>query len=79
MSSTATTFLVLVFLCVVTYGSCKEPTVNGTKITWNDDFEEKSSEGSGLKTEYDAKGLQPWYNFANSFIGTVLNKKPYGK
>ncbi|PFX20240.1 Prominin-1-A [Stylophora pistillata] len=87
MSSPATTFLVLFFFCFVVYGSCETPTaptaptaptVNGTKIKWNDNFEDTSSEGSDLKTKYDAKGLQPWYNFANSFIGTVLSKDPYG-
>ncbi|KAJ7370400.1 hypothetical protein OS493_032577 [Desmophyllum pertusum] len=77
MSST-TAFLVLTLLCFVTYTSCKEPTLNGTKIVWNDDFDKDSgSEGAGLKTEYDAKGLQPWYDFANSFINTVLGKDPY--
>lgn len=81
MSSPATTFLVLFFFCFVVYGSCETPTaptVNGTEIKWNDNFEDTSSEGSDLKTKYDAKGLQPWYNFANSFIGTVLSKDPYG-
>lgn len=79
MSST-TAFLVLTLLCFVAYASCKEPTLNGTKIVWNDDFDKDSgSEGAGLKTEYDAKGLQPWYDFANSFINTVLGKDPYGK
>lgn len=82
MSST-TAFLVLILVFFVSHGSCneenKEPELNGTKIKWNDNFAEESSEGSGLKTEYDAKGLQPWYDFANSFISTVLNKEPYGK
>lgn len=80
MSST-TSFLVLVLICFVSRGSCESegPELNGTKIIWNDNFEQDSSEGSTLKTEYDAKGLQPWYDFANSFISTVLNKEPYGK
>nr|XP_058961373.1 prominin-1-A-like [Pocillopora verrucosa] len=77
MSSPATAFLVLFFFCFVAFGSCGTPTVNGTTIIWNDNFEDTSTEGSDLKTEYDAKGLQPWYNFANSFIGTVLSKDPY--
>ena len=79
MSSPATAFLVLFFFCFVAFGSCGTPKVNGTTIIWNDNFEDGSKEGSDLKTKYDAKGLQPWYNFANSFIGTVLSKDPYGE
>lgn len=74
-------FLVVVLLCFVSLASCNEGpklTENGT-IDWNDNFPDDSSEGSDLKTEYDAKGLQPWYDFVNSFISTVLNKEPYGK
>ena len=81
--STTSSFLVFVLICFVSLASCesKEPELNsnGTTIIWNDNFDTDSSEGSTLKTEYDAKGLQPWYNFVNSFIGTVLNKEPYGK
>ncbi|XP_078357965.1 prominin-1-A-like isoform X2 [Oculina patagonica] len=82
MSST-TAFLVLILVFFVGHGSCNEesdgPSLspNGTTILWNDIFATESSEGSDLKTEYDAKGLQPWYDFANSFISTVLNKEPY--
>lgn len=79
MSSPATAFLVLFFFCFVAFGSCGTPKVNGTTIIWNDNFEDASKEGSDLKTKYDAKGLQPWYNFVNSFIGTVLSKDPYGE
>lgn len=72
--------LLVVLICLVVHGSCqKTPTVNGTTINWNDKFEEESTEGGNLQTEYDAKGLQPWYNFVNSFISTVLSKDPYGK
>lgn len=84
MSST-TAFLVLILVFFVGHGSCNEesdgPSLspNGTTILWNDIFATESSEGSDLKTEYDAKGLQPWYDFANSFISTVLNKEPYSK
>ena len=80
MSST-TSFVVFVLICFVSRASCEEtkPELNGTKIIWKDDFDKDSSEGSTLKTEYDAKGLQPWYDFANSFISTVLNKEPYGR
>ena len=79
MSSAALSTSILVLLvCFVGRGSCASPTENNGTITWNDDFKEKN-EGSNLKTEYDAKGLQPWYNFANSFISTVLNKDPYGE
>lgn len=77
MASTAlATSLVLVLTCFVTYGSCANENLtetNGT-IDWKDKFEENNNEGSTLQTEYDAKGLQPWYDFANSFISTVLNK-----
>lgn len=76
---TTSSFLVFVLICVVSLASCNKPELNGTTIIWNDDFEKDSSEGSSLKTEYDAKGLQPWYDFVNSFIGTVLSKEPYGK
>lgn len=77
MSSAAlSTSILLLLICFVGHGSCGSPTENNGTITWNDDFQEKN-EGSGLETEYDAKGLQPWYNFANSFISTVLNKDPY--
>lgn len=77
MSSAALSTSILVLLiCFVGHGSCASPTQNNGTITWNDDFQEKN-EGSRLETEYDAKGLQPWYNFANSFISTVLNKDPY--
>ncbi|XP_067035177.1 prominin-1-A-like isoform X1 [Acropora muricata] len=69
--------LLVVFICVASYGSCEEPTLNGSEILWNDKFDKKGEEGTGLKTEYDAKGLQPWYNFANFFISIVLNKEPY--
>lgn len=70
--------LLVVLICLVVHGSCqKTPTVNGTTINWNDKFEEESTEGGNLQTEYDAKGLQPWYNFVNSFISTVLSKDPY--
>lgn len=75
-------FLVFVLICFVSLASCEErkgPELNGTTIIWHDNFDTESSEGSTLKTEYDAKGLQPWYDFANSFISTVLNKEPYGK
>lgn len=79
----SSTFVVLILLCLVSHGSCaddpKKPELNDTTIIWHDNFETDSSEGSGLKTEYDAKGLQPWYDFVNSFISTVLNKDPYGK
>lgn len=51
--------------------------MNGSEILWNDKFDKKGEEGTSLKTEYDAKGLQPWYNFANFFISIVLNKEPY--
>ena len=79
MSSAAlSTSILLLLICFVGHGSCGSPTENDGTITWNDDFQEKN-EGSGLNTEYDAKGLQPWYNFANSFISTVLNKDPYGE
>ena len=79
-SITLPTSLLVVLICLVVHGSCRNtPTVNGTTINWNDNFEKESSEGGNLQTEYDAKGLQPWYNFANSFISTVLNKDPYGK
>ena len=71
--------LLVVFICVASYGSCEEPTLNGSEILWNDKFDKKGEEGTGLKTEYDAKGLQPWYNFANFFISIVLNKEPYGR
>lgn len=80
--STTSSFVIFVLICFVGLASCKEPKepeLNGTTIIWHDDFDTDSSEGSGLKTEYDAKGLQPWYDFVNSFIGTVLNKEPYGK
>ena len=30
---------------------------------------------STLSTEYDAKGLQPFFNLANSFMNTVQSKK----
>ncbi|XP_020624501.1 prominin-1-A-like isoform X3 [Orbicella faveolata] len=73
-------FLVFVLICFVSLASCEErkgPELNGTTIIWHDNFDTESSEGSTLKTEYDAKGLQPWYDFANSFISTVLNKEPY--
>ena len=76
---TTSSFIVFVLICFMTLASCSEPKLNGTTIIWNDDFEKDSSEGSTLKTEYDAKGLQPWYDFVNSFISTVLNKEPYGK
>lgn len=69
--------LLVVFICVASYGSCEEPTLNGSEILWNDQFDKKGEEGTSLKTEYDAKGLQPWYNFANFFISIVLNKEPY--
>ena len=79
MSSAAlSTSIIVLLVCFVGRGSCASPTENNGTITWNDDFKEKN-EGSNLKTEYDAKGLQPWYNFANSFISTVLNKDPYGE
>lgn len=71
--------LLVVFIFIASYGSCEQPTLNGSAIKWNDKFDEKGEEGTGLKTEYDAKGLQPWYNFANFFISIVLNKDPYGK
>ena len=80
--STTSSFVIFVLICFVGLASCKEPNkpeLNGTTIIWHDDFDTDSSEGSGLKTEYDAKGLQPWYDFVNSFIGTVLNKEPYSK
>lgn len=75
-------FVIFVLICLVSLASCEnpeEPKLNGTTIIWNDNFKKDSSEGSSLKTEYDAKGLQPWYDFVNSFIRTVLNKEPYGK
>lgn len=79
MAST-TAFLVVVLLCFVSLGGCNEgPKIENGTINWDDNFSDDSSEGSGLKTEYDAKGLQPWYDFVNSFISTVLNKEPYGK
>lgn len=79
MASTALSASLLVLICFVTYGSCTEPTEKNGTINWHDDYKEDSNEGSNLQTEYDAKGLQPWYDFANSFISTVLNKDPYGK
>lgn len=71
--------LLVVFICVASYGSCERPSLNGSKIRWNDKFDDKGNEGTGLKTEYDSKGLLPWYNFANFFISIVLNKDPYGR
>ena len=80
MASTAlTTSLLVLLVCFVTYGSCGEPTEKNGTVDWNDDFSKDGNEGSNLQTEYDAKGLQPWYDLANSFISTVLNKDPYGK
>lgn len=83
MASTALlTSLLLVLMCFVTYGNCADkPTVvdGTTTIDWKDKFDTKSNEGSNLEREYDSKGLQPWYDFANSFISTVLSKDPYGK
>jgi len=78
---TTSSIVVFVLICFVSLASCNKPELNdnGTTIIWNDDFGKDSSEGSTLKTEYDAKGLQPWYDFVNSFISTVLNKEPYGK
>ena len=80
--STTSSIVIFVLICFVSLASCneaKKPELNGTTIIWHDDFNKDSSEGSSLKTEYDAKGLQPWYDFVNSFISTVLNKEPYGK
>lgn len=78
MASTAlTTSLLVLLVCFVTYGSCGEPTEKNGTVDWNDDFSKDGNEGSNLQTEYDAKGLQPWYDLANSFISTVLNKDPY--
>lgn len=70
-------FLLLVLIFFASYVSCGEPTLNGTTIDWKDNFDDKGDEGSGLSTEYDAKGLQPWYNFVNGFISIVLSKEPY--
>ncbi|XP_068742899.1 prominin-1-A-like isoform X2 [Montipora capricornis] len=70
-------FLLLVLICFASYVSCEGPTLNGTTIDWKDNFDDKGDEGSGLSTEYDAKGLQPWYNFVNGFISIVLSKEPY--
>jgi len=58
-----------------TYGQNKA-LPNGT-IVWAKT--EPSTFQSSLKTTYDAEGLGPWYNLANSFIGTVLNKDPWGE
>lgn len=82
--STTSSLVIFVLICFVSLASCnelKKPELNpnGTTIIWHDNFDKGSSEGSSLKTEYDAKGLQPWYDFVNSFISTVLNKEPYGK
>ena len=73
------TMILVVFMCFVAYGSCAQPTVENGTINWHDDFETDSSEGTDLETEYDAKGLQPYYDFVNSFIATVLSKEPYGE
>lgn len=81
--STTSSLVIFVLICFISLASCdeskKNPSLNGTTIIWHDNFDKGSSEGSSLKTEYDAKGLQPWYDFVNSFISTVLNKEPYGK
>lgn len=50
---------------------------NETKIHW-DDFTEADRK-SDLQTEFDDKGLQPWFDLAVSFANTVLNKEPYGR
>lgn len=80
----SSSFLVFVLICFVSHASCEGPQKpeldsSGIKIIWHDDFDKDSSEGSSLKTECDAKGLQPWYDFTNSFISTVLNREPYGE
>ena len=77
----SSSFLVFVLICFVSHASCEGPQLDssGIKIIWHDVFDKDSSEGSSLKTEYDAKGLQPWYDFTNSFISTVLNREPYGE
>lgn len=72
--------ILLLLICFAgfstTYGANQVFTENGT-IVWEkttpSDFK------SSLTTTYDDEGLGPWYSLANSFIGTVLNKDPWGK
>jgi hypothetical protein len=69
----------ILFLCItaslrLAKGLSAHP--NGT-IVW--DKETNAEQKSNLKTKFDAEGLGPWYDLANSFIDTVLNKEPYGK
>lgn len=51
---------------------------NGT-ITWDKPQTDNDGKSSNLNTKFDAEGLGPWYDLANSFISTVLSKEPYGK
>lgn len=57
--------------------NCVHAASNDSKIDWGD-FKE-SERKSSLQTEFDDKGLGPWFDFAVSFVNTVLNKEPYGK
>lgn len=71
--------LLLLFVCftgISTTNGQNKALPNGT-IVW--DTKQPSNFKSSLKTTYDDEGLGPWYNLANSFIGTVLNKDPWGK
>lgn len=51
---------------------------NGT-ITWNKPSANDNGKSTSLNTKFDAEGLGPWYDLANSFIETVFSKEPYGK
>ena len=72
------TWCMLIFVnlsLVQAAGQCKDslpPPING-KLTFKP-FD-GNMKPSTLSTEYDSKGLQPFFNLAKSFMDTVQSKK----